>query len=141
MKKTLARLFAAALALAMLIAASGCSFLVPLTGEYRILSINSMGPKRFLESDEAEMLLAQLGAQEDFVYDGPANELMTVALEEGGTAFVTKLGFGVYGTWDKSDSAVTVFLESGEMMVFEHFEGSSGLTLVSGGFTIVFSRM
>jgi hypothetical protein len=88
MKKHLSRILAAALALCFCFALSGCDILVPITGEYRILSINDIGPKRFFAEDSAEgaAFIEMLGFSDDeFEYTGPENEIITITLEKDGT--------------------------------------------------------
>ena len=98
MKKHLLRIIAAALAVALILALPGCSLLVPVTGEYSILSVNDIGVNRFFAEGSAEgaAFIESLGFGEETGFDGPANEIMTIGLESGGTGYVTKLGFITY---------------------------------------------
>lgn len=144
MKKHLFRIIAAALALAVCFALSGCDLLVPVTGEYRILSVNDIGVNRFFAEDSVEgaAFIEMLGfADDEFEYTGPKNEIVTITLEKDGTGYVTKLGFLTYAVWSEADDIVTVNCESGEVIVLEHIPGSSALTCRMDGYTVLFSKM
>ncbi|MBQ3939259.1 MAG: hypothetical protein II724_07930 [Clostridia bacterium] len=143
MKKHLLRIIAAALAVALILALPGCDLLVPVTGEYRILSVNDVGVNRFFADDSVEgaAFIESLGFGEDTGFAGPVNEIMTIGLESGGTGYVTKLGFITYAVWSEADDIITVTCESGEILVLEHIPGSSAVTYLMDGYYIVFSKM
>ena len=143
MKKHLLRIIAAALAVALILALPGCSLLVPVTGEYRILSVNDIGVNRFFADDSVEgaAFIEALGFGEDTGFAGPVNEIITIGLESGGTGYVTKLGFITYAAWSEADDIITVTCESGEVLVLEHFPGSSAMSCQIEGYTVLFSRL
>ena len=143
MKKHSLRIIAAALAVALILALPGCDLLVPVTGEYRILSVNDIGVNRFFAEGSAEgaAFIESLGFGEETGFDGPANEIMTIGLESGGTGYVTKLGFITYASWSEADDIITVVCDSGEVLILEHIPGSSAVTYTTDGYRILFSRM